>query len=118
MKSDKLLSFSLMPSSVISTALSVAVSVAISATLLAPEGAFAASQDAAPAKTAKAKKITRKVAKAEPATASKKAGATRTVAGTALGHSGPSSVPDRHGSLLTARGHLEWFRDERGLYRC
>ncbi|MEX3982713.1 D-alanyl-D-alanine endopeptidase [Paraburkholderia sp. EG287A] len=82
MKSDKLLSFSLMPSSVISTALSVAVSVAISATLVAPEGAFAASQDAAPAKTAKAKKATKKVAKAEPETAkaSKKAGATRTVA--------------------------------------
>ncbi|CAD6540447.1 hypothetical protein LMG27952_03623 [Paraburkholderia hiiakae] len=82
MKSDKLLSFSLMPSSVISTALSVAVSVAISATLVAPEGAFAASQDAAPAKTAKAKKATKKVAKAEPETAkaTKKAGATRTVA--------------------------------------
>ncbi|MEM5404325.1 MULTISPECIES: D-alanyl-D-alanine endopeptidase [Paraburkholderia] len=82
MKSDKLLSFSLMPSSVISTALSVAVSVAISATLVAPEGAFAASQDAAPAKTAKAKKATKKVANAEPETAkaSKKAGATRTVA--------------------------------------
>ncbi|MEX3946512.1 D-alanyl-D-alanine endopeptidase [Paraburkholderia sp. EG287B] len=82
MKSDKLLSFSLMPSSVISTALSVAVSVAISATLVAPEGAFAASQDAAPAKTAKAKKATKKVAKAEPETAkvSKKAGAARTVA--------------------------------------
>ncbi|SDC00610.1 D-alanyl-D-alanine endopeptidase [Paraburkholderia lycopersici] len=82
MKSDKLLLFSLMPSSVISTALSVAVSVAISATLVAPEGAFAASQDAAPAKTAKAKKVTRKVAKVEPATAkaSKKAVATRTVA--------------------------------------
>ncbi|WP_321934911.1 MULTISPECIES: D-alanyl-D-alanine endopeptidase [unclassified Paraburkholderia] len=82
MKSDKLLSFSLMPSSVISTALSVAVSVAISATLVAPEGAFAASQDAAPAKTAKAKKATKKVAKAEPesAKATKKAGATRTVA--------------------------------------
>ncbi|HKT90726.1 MAG TPA: D-alanyl-D-alanine endopeptidase [Paraburkholderia sp.] len=82
MKSDKLLSFSLMPSSVLSTALSVAVSVAISATLVAPEGAFAASQDAAPAKTAKAKKVTRKVAKAEPETAkaTNKAGATRTVA--------------------------------------
>ena len=82
MKSDKLLSFSLMPSSVISTALSVAVSVAIGATLLAPEGAFAASQDAAPAKTAKAKKATKKVAKAEPETAkvTKKAAATRTVA--------------------------------------
>ncbi|QGZ54441.1 D-alanyl-D-alanine endopeptidase [Paraburkholderia acidiphila] len=82
MKSDKLLSFSLMPSSVLSTALSVAVSVAISATLVAPEGAFAASQDAAPAKTAKAKKATKKVAKAEPesAKATKKAGATRTVA--------------------------------------
>ncbi|HKR38145.1 MAG TPA: D-alanyl-D-alanine endopeptidase [Paraburkholderia sp.] len=82
MKSDKLLSFSLIPSSVISTALSVAVSVAISATLVAPEGAFAASQDAAPAKTAKAKKATKKVAKAEPETAkaSKKAGAARTVA--------------------------------------
>jgi len=79
MKSDKLLSFSLMPSSVISTALSVAVSVAISATLVAPEGAFAASQDAAPAKTAKAKKATKKVAKAEP-TAGKKAAETRTVA--------------------------------------
>ena len=82
MKSDKLLSFSLMPSSVISTALSVAISVAISATLVAPEGAFAASQDAAPAKTAKAKKATKKVAKAEPETAkaTKKAVATRTVA--------------------------------------
>ncbi|WP_028204181.1 D-alanyl-D-alanine endopeptidase [Paraburkholderia nodosa] len=82
MKSDKLLSFSLMPSSVISTVLSVAVSVAISATLVAPEGAFAASQDAAPAKTAKAKKATKKVAKAEPETAkaTKKAGAARTVA--------------------------------------
>ena len=82
MKSDKLLSFSLMPSSVLSTALSVAVSVAISATLVAPEGAFAASQDAAPAKTAKAKKATKKVAKAEPETAkaTQKAGATRTVA--------------------------------------
>ncbi|MCP3714843.1 MULTISPECIES: D-alanyl-D-alanine endopeptidase [unclassified Paraburkholderia] len=82
MKSDKLLSFSLMPSSVISTVLSVAVSVAISATLVAPEGAFAASQDAAPAKTAKAKKATKKVAKAEPETAkaSKTAAATRTVA--------------------------------------
>ncbi|MEX3917971.1 D-alanyl-D-alanine endopeptidase [Paraburkholderia sp. BR10872] len=82
MKSDKLLSFSLIPSSVISTALSVAVSVAIGATLVAPEGAFAASQDAAPAKTAKAKKATKKVAKAEPETAraSKKAGATGTVA--------------------------------------
>ncbi|MCP3722777.1 D-alanyl-D-alanine endopeptidase [Paraburkholderia sp. CNPSo 3272] len=82
MKSDKLLSFSLIPSSVISTALSVAVSVAISATLVAPEGAFAASQDAAPAKTAKAKKATRKVAKAEAETAkaSNKATAVRTVA--------------------------------------
>ncbi|WP_395067493.1 D-alanyl-D-alanine endopeptidase [Paraburkholderia silvatlantica] len=82
MKSDKLLSFSLMPSSVISTVLSVAVSVAISATLVAPEGAFAASQDAAPAKTAKAKKATKKVAKAEPETAkaSKKAGTARAVA--------------------------------------
>ncbi|RAR60144.1 murein-DD-endopeptidase [Paraburkholderia unamae] len=82
MKSDKLLSFSLMPSSVISTALSVAVSVAISATFVAPASAFAASQDAAPAKTAKAKKATKKVAKAEPATAKavKKAGATHTVA--------------------------------------
>ena len=82
MKSDKLLSFSLMPSSVLSTALSVAVSVGISATLVAPEGAFAASQDAAPAKTAKAKKATKKVAKAEPETAkaTKKAAATRTVA--------------------------------------
>ncbi|WP_322029731.1 D-alanyl-D-alanine endopeptidase [Paraburkholderia sp. J76] len=81
MKSDKLLSFSLMPSSVLSTALSVAVSVAISATLVAPEGAFAASQDAAPAKTVKAKRVAKKVAKAEPETAkAKKAGATRTVA--------------------------------------
>jgi len=80
MKSDKLLSFSLMPSSVISAALSVAVSVAIGATLVAPEGAFAASQDAAPAKTAKAKKASKKVAKAEPATAGNKAAATRSAA--------------------------------------
>jgi len=80
MKSDKLLSFSLMPSSVISAALSVAVSVAIGATLVAPEGAFAASQDAAPAKTAKAKKANKKVAKAEPATAGNKAAATRSAA--------------------------------------
>ncbi|MEM5325325.1 D-alanyl-D-alanine endopeptidase [Paraburkholderia sp. JHI2823] len=80
MKSDKLLSFSLMPSSVISAALSVAVSVAIGATLVAPEGAFAASQDAAPAKTAKAKKASKKVAKAEPATAGNQAATTRSAA--------------------------------------
>jgi serine-type D-Ala-D-Ala endopeptidase (penicillin-binding protein 7) len=63
MKSDKLLSFKLVHSSVVSTALSVAVSVVISATLVAPEGAFAASQDTAAATTAKAKKTTKKVAK-------------------------------------------------------
>lgn len=78
MKFDKPLSFKLMPTSVVSTALSVAVSVAISATLVVPEGAFAASQTAS-AKTAKAKKATKKVAKAEPAKVAKK-GAARTVA--------------------------------------
>ncbi|WP_434718477.1 D-alanyl-D-alanine endopeptidase [Paraburkholderia sp. A1BS-2L] len=59
MKSDKLLSFKLVPSSVVSTALSVAVSVVISATLIVPEGAFAASQNTAAASTAKAKKTSK-----------------------------------------------------------
>lgn len=68
MKFDKPLSFKLMPTSVVSTALSVAVSVAISATLVVPEGAFAASQTAS-AKTAKAKKVTKTAAKAAPASA-------------------------------------------------
>lgn len=82
MKSDKLLSFKLVPSSVVSTALSVAVSVVISATLVVPDGAFAASQNTAAAKTAKAKKTTRKAAAGAqaPAKVAKKAGATRTVA--------------------------------------
>ncbi|HTR06462.1 MAG TPA: D-alanyl-D-alanine endopeptidase [Paraburkholderia sp.] len=85
MKSDKFLSLSLLPSSVVSTALSVAVSVAISATFVAPVSAFAASQDATPAKTANAKKVTKKAAKAEPAPAkvAKKAGAARTTAAAA-----------------------------------
>ncbi|MFC5427655.1 D-alanyl-D-alanine endopeptidase [Paraburkholderia denitrificans] len=70
MKSDKPLSFRLMHGALLSTALSVAVSVAISATIAAPVNAFAATQDAAPAKTTKAtkaKKATRKVTKAAPA---------------------------------------------------
>ncbi|WP_296651815.1 D-alanyl-D-alanine endopeptidase [Paraburkholderia sp.] len=73
MKSDKPLSFRLMHGALLSTALSVAVSVAISATFAAPVNAFAATQDAAPAKTTKAKKAkkaTRKVTKAAPAEAS------------------------------------------------
>lgn len=82
MKSDKLLSFKLVPSSVVSTALSVAVSVVISATLVVPEGAFAASQNTAAAKTAKAKKTTRKAEPGAqaPAKVAKKTGAARTVA--------------------------------------
>ncbi|QGZ61228.1 D-alanyl-D-alanine endopeptidase [Paraburkholderia acidisoli] len=80
MKFDKLLSFKLMPTSVVSTALSVAVSVAISATFVVPEGAFAASQTAT-AKTAKAKKATKKVAKASASEAkAARKGAARTVA--------------------------------------
>jgi D-alanyl-D-alanine endopeptidase (penicillin-binding protein 7) len=71
MKSDKPLSFTLMHSAWVSTALSVAVSVALSATIAAPVSAFAATQDAAPAKTAKAKKV---VKKAAPATLARKAG--------------------------------------------
>ncbi|WP_028216870.1 D-alanyl-D-alanine endopeptidase [Paraburkholderia oxyphila] len=84
MKSDKLLSFKLVPSSVVSTALSVAVSVVISATLVVPEGAFAASQDTAAANPAKAKKTTKKAASGAqaPAKVAKKSGATRTVAAT------------------------------------
>ncbi|WP_213296310.1 D-alanyl-D-alanine endopeptidase [Paraburkholderia sacchari] len=83
MKSDKLLSFKLVPSSVVSTALSVAVSVVISATLVAPEGAFAASQNAAAASTAKAKKTTKTSKKGTgttPAKVAKKAGATSVAA--------------------------------------
>ncbi|CAM2189688.1 serine-type D-Ala-D-Ala endopeptidase (penicillin-binding protein 7) [Paraburkholderia sacchari] len=83
MKSDKLLSFKLVPSSVVSTALSVAVSVVISATLVAPEGAFAASQNAAAASTAKAKKTTKTSKKgtgSTPAKVAKKAGATSVAA--------------------------------------
>ncbi|WP_322014050.1 D-alanyl-D-alanine endopeptidase [Paraburkholderia sp. J12] len=85
MKSDKLLSFRLMPGAVVSTALSVAVSVAISATIALPASAFAATQDAAaPAKTTKAKKVTKKVARpaaAAPAKVSQKsARGARTVA--------------------------------------
>lgn len=82
MKSDKLLSFKLVPSSVVSTALSVAVSVVISATLVVPEGAFAASQNAAAATTAKAKKTAKKgTSRAQAsAKAAKKAGATSAAA--------------------------------------
>lgn len=84
MKSDKLLSFKLMHGALVSTALSVAVSVAISATIAAPASAFAATQDAAPATTAKAKKTSKKVAKPAadaPAKVSQKsAKAARTVA--------------------------------------
>ncbi|NLP64375.1 D-alanyl-D-alanine endopeptidase [Paraburkholderia sacchari] len=83
MKSDKLLSFKLVPSSVVSTALSVAVSVVISATLVAPEGAFAASQNAAAASTAKAKKTTKTSKKgtgSTPAKVAKNVGATSVAA--------------------------------------
>ncbi|CAB3789793.1 hypothetical protein LMG28688_02989 [Paraburkholderia caffeinitolerans] len=83
MKSDKLLSFKLVPASVVSTALSVAVSVVISATLVVPEGAFAASQNTAAAPTAKAKKTTKTSKKgtaSAPAKVVKKAGATSVAA--------------------------------------
>lgn len=64
MKSDKLLSFKLMPGALASTALSVAVSLAISATIAAPVSVFAATQDATAVKTTKAKKAAKKVAPA------------------------------------------------------
>lgn len=86
MKSDKLLSFKLMPGALASTVLSVAVSLAISATIAAPVSALAATQDAAAVKTTKAKKVTRKAAPAAapaPAKVSEKsAKAPRTVAST------------------------------------
>ncbi|WP_321885811.1 D-alanyl-D-alanine endopeptidase [Paraburkholderia bannensis] len=107
MKSDKLLSFKLVPSSVVSTALSVAVSVAISATLLAPEGAFAASQNTAAAKTAKAKKATKKVVKADaaPAKVAKKAGATRTVAAAKDDDARPTAKKRRVSYTMNGRHH-------------
>jgi serine-type D-Ala-D-Ala endopeptidase (penicillin-binding protein 7) len=69
MKSDKLLSFKLMPGALASTVLSVAVSLAISATIAAPVSALAATQDAAAVKTTKAKKVTKKAAAPAPAAA-------------------------------------------------
>jgi serine-type D-Ala-D-Ala endopeptidase (penicillin-binding protein 7) len=106
MKSDKLLSFKLMPGAVISTALSVAVSVAISATIAAPASAFAATQDAQqPAKTTKAKKVTKKVAKPAAAQAPAKVSQKSAKASVADADDGTAPVVKKKRVTYTMNGH-------------
>jgi len=102
MKSDKLLSFTLMHSAWVSTALSVAVSMALSATIAAPVSAFAATQDAAPAKTAKAKKI---IKKAAPATVSQKAGKAAHAVASTDGETHPVAKKRRVNYTMNGRHH-------------
>jgi serine-type D-Ala-D-Ala endopeptidase (penicillin-binding protein 7) len=108
MKSDKLLSFKLMPGAVVSTALSVAVSVAISATIAAPVSAFAATQDTQqqqPAKTTKAKKATKKAAKPAAAQAPAKVSQKSAKASVAAADDGAAPVAKKKRVTYTMNGH-------------